>query len=71
MKESSYNCSQETDILVDFTDDIIVRILGVRIQAFDIKNENYSKGLNKYFFCKLKKSLRLKNFTKKQLFTKI
>ena len=43
-KESSYNCSSETDILVDVDNNVIVRVLGVRLQAYDIKNNSYSKG---------------------------
>ena len=43
MKDHSYMCSTETDILVDVTHNVIVRMLGVQVQAFDIKNDTFSK----------------------------
>jgi len=42
----SYKCkSHETDILMDHTKKLFVRITGVKLQAFDIvKDGKYSKG---------------------------
>ena len=43
-KEHSYMCQTETDILVNHTYNVIVRVVGVQLQAFDIQGEAFSKG---------------------------
>ena len=44
MKDHSYNCTTETDILLDPTHNVIIRVTGVQLQTFDIKNDTFSAG---------------------------
>ncbi|XP_076806268.1 uncharacterized protein LOC143449826 isoform X2 [Clavelina lepadiformis] len=41
---SSYNCSDETDIVVNATNKVILRLTGIQLQAFDVKKNKFSKS---------------------------